>query len=301
MNAPNSSLVVGTAQLGFPYGISNTTGQPDPTTAAEIVSTAWDNGIREFDTAQDYGTSEQVLGLACAHLNISRQVQITSKLAPELNHLDQGAINASVEKSLHLLGVPSLHALLIHSEILLPLWNQGLAEIMMDLNRAGRVQYTGISVYSPEKALQALQTDGLDIVQLPSNIFDRRFERAGVFELAAEKRKKIYIRSVFLQGLILMDSDMLPTHMKFAGQTIKKLGLFAREAGLTRREVALGYLKATYPDANLIVGVETPKQLKGNIISWQTNLSPHLITQIQECFSAVDEKILTPMLWAVES
>ena len=59
-NQPNR-LVLGTAQLGMDYCIANTTGQPVYDTAKTIVQEAWESGICEFDTAQAYGQSEQVL------------------------------------------------------------------------------------------------------------------------------------------------------------------------------------------------------------------------------------------------
>ena len=55
-------LVLGTAQLGMDYGVANRRGKPEPKEAVEIVQTAWENGIRFFDTAQAYGESERVLG-----------------------------------------------------------------------------------------------------------------------------------------------------------------------------------------------------------------------------------------------
>ena len=56
-------LVLGTAQLGMNYGIANQTGKPELATARNIVRTAWEGGIRCFDTAQGYGDSERILGI----------------------------------------------------------------------------------------------------------------------------------------------------------------------------------------------------------------------------------------------
>ena len=61
-------LVLGTVQLGMPYGIANRLGKPSQEVATSIVRTAWSKGIREFDTAQGYGDSETVLGKACVKL-----------------------------------------------------------------------------------------------------------------------------------------------------------------------------------------------------------------------------------------
>lgn len=73
-----SRLVLGTAQLGMAYGIANRSGEPDAKRARRIVMTAWDKRIREFDTAQAYGSSEQVLGDSIRAMDIGRAVKIIS-------------------------------------------------------------------------------------------------------------------------------------------------------------------------------------------------------------------------------
>ena len=57
-------LVLGTAQLGLDYGITNTNGKPKLTQSLEIIKQALDNDINIFDTARAYGDSEYILGLA---------------------------------------------------------------------------------------------------------------------------------------------------------------------------------------------------------------------------------------------
>jgi len=54
----------------------------------------------------------------------------------------------------------------------------------------------GIPLYSPDKAIKALRTEGIDMLQFPTNILDRRFENAGVFKLVDEKQK-LYIFEAF--------------------------------------------------------------------------------------------------------
>jgi len=47
-NESPPKLILGTVQLGMPYGIANTSGQPDHATARALVKAALDNGIRHF-------------------------------------------------------------------------------------------------------------------------------------------------------------------------------------------------------------------------------------------------------------
>jgi aryl-alcohol dehydrogenase-like predicted oxidoreductase len=188
---------------------------------------------------------------------------------------------------------------MLHREELLPLWNKGLSEILRDLVLSGRVQQAGISVYSADKAIESLNTQGIDMIQLPTNILDRRFENAGVFQLAEEKEKQIYIRSVFLQGLLLMRTEEIPANMAFVKPLLTKLEFLASELDLTRKEIALGYLKSAMPNAHLIFGAETQNQVRENVICWQKKTPESLINQARALFPNVSEQILNPSLWPI--
>lgn len=292
------NLVLGTAQLGSRYGIANKTGQPDQAMATEIINEAWKNGIREFDTAQGYGISEQVLGQALSVLGLSNEVLITSKFDPSLDHLDTNILSKALDESLRRLGVPYLFCVMLHREEMLSLWDKRLSQILRDFILSGRVKHLGVSIYTPEKAIQALNTSGIDIIQLPTNILDRRFETAGVFQLANEKRKQIYIRSIFLQGLILMDIEEISRKMFFARHVIEKLESISRDLKLSRKELALGYIKSEMPNAKVVFGADTPLQVKENVTCWEGMLSPSSVDRVKSVFDYVDEKILNPTLWS---
>ena len=292
-----SRLVLGTAQLGLPYGIANKTGRPNQAVATAIIRETWNQGIREFDTAQAYGDSEEVLGKALAELGLSQKVKIISKFDPNLDHLNASALSRALDKSLQRLGVRNLYGIMLHREEMLSLWDKGLGKILQAFVLSGRVEKIGISVYSPEKAIQALNTEGIDIVQLPTNILDRRFENAGVFKLADEKRKTIYIRSVFLQGLILMNPEGIPEKMHFARPVIEKIESLSNDFGLSRQEIALGYIKSEMPNAHVIFGAETPSQVRENMTAWQKETPKSLGNKVRTIFATVDEQILNPVLW----
>lgn len=293
----NSRLVLGTAQLGMPYGIANRTGQPSIETAREIVLTAWNNDICEFDTAGAYGQSEKILGEIFKDLTISDQVKITTKPDPELNHLDAKCMIQALEQSLDRLHVNKLHCIMLHREDLLDLWEKGLHEILESFVQKGLVDHIGVSVYSPQRALQAILTKGIQIVQLPTNILDRRFEKAGIFELSKEHDKEIYIRSIFLQGLLLMKPEELSRNMSDAKKVLEEIRAIAVEKKVTIRHLALGYIKASKPKAKLIIGVEQVSQLNGIINDANIELPLETLQEILNKFHDVDEKIINPIFW----
>jgi aryl-alcohol dehydrogenase-like predicted oxidoreductase len=60
------SFVLGTAQLGMPYGVANHCGLPSDADAAALLGAALMAGVRAFDTVRAYGASERRLGRALA-------------------------------------------------------------------------------------------------------------------------------------------------------------------------------------------------------------------------------------------
>ena len=291
-------LVLGTAQMGMPYGVTNWRGQPDFGTAKSIIRAAWESGIREFDTAQAYGKSECILGKMFQDLGICNEAKVVSKLHPGLDHFNRGVLHEAVERSLDQLKVPRLHALLLHGEDLLDRWEDVIRDNLLPLCVSGLVENLGISVYSPAKALQALNEPMISVVQIPSNILDRRFENAQVFTLAEAESKYVYVRSVFLQGLLLMDWKSLPEKVAFAASVLNQVDCFCNFWGLSRKELVLGYAKVSYPMAKIIIGSEHPDQILENVKIWDKEFPIETMTEIRKRFEIVEERILNPALWA---
>jgi aryl-alcohol dehydrogenase-like predicted oxidoreductase len=296
-NRPASRLVLGTAQLGMPYGIANRTGQPDFKTAVALIKTAWEYGIREFDTAQGYGDSESVLGRAFADLGIANDVLVITKLDPKLDHRQGHTITHAIARSLERLHLPALHGLMLHREEWVDSLDHGLGKTLRTLVREGAVRHLGVSVYTPAKALQVLKSDFMDMVQVPANILDRRFAAAGVFEVAQAAGKPVYIRSVFLQGLLLMKPEELPPRMAFAIPALRKVDTLCEQHQYSRQQIALLYIKATYPQARIVLGAETVAQLEQNLTIWNDNAQSIFPIDDVDGWSMLDEKLINPASW----
>ena len=52
----------------------------------------------------------------------------------------------------------------------------------------------------------------IDLIQIPLNLFDRRFEKQGYLEKFKKKHIEIHTRSIFLQGLLL--ENKVPKNFK---------------------------------------------------------------------------------------
>jgi len=290
-------LVLGTAQLGMNYGIANQTGKPDMATARNIVRTAWEGGIRCFDTAQSYGDSERILSDIFSDLGILHEVRVITKPAPHIDYTNKDEMEKALNKSLATLKLGRLYGLMLHRETSLALFDDGLYDILRHFVEQGLVEHIGISLYSPDKALPALDKDIISMLQVPANMCDQRFYKTDLFELAETKKTEIYIRSVFLQGLLLMGKESLPEHMKFAVNVIDKVEQLCQAFNLTKQELAMRYIMQKYPRAFIVVGAETQKQLKNNVNIWKYSKPVSVVTEVDSIFSDLDERIINPTLW----
>lgn len=293
-----TSLILGTVQLGMNYGIANTDGQPKYHSALEIVRTAWEGGVNEFDTAISYGESEAVLGSILRELDIAAKAKVNSKPDTKWDGEDFDALDRDLDASLKRIGVDRLHTLLLHREHLLDNWDR-FGPDLIRLVDEGRINHIGVSVYAPDSALKALSLEGLDVVQIPSNFLDRRFEKAGVAKSAADLGKTLQIRSIFLQGVIFMQPETMPESMRFAESEIRDIRRMLDSLELSPLEAAMGYARQAWSGSGILFGAETAQQVRENLTAFNTPVPDELLDEAQTRFPDVPEKVLNPALWGV--
>jgi aryl-alcohol dehydrogenase-like predicted oxidoreductase len=259
-----SALGLGTAQLGLPYGVSNSGGQPSEAEAEAILACALESGIGVIDTAPAYGESEALVGRL---LPAGASVRIVTKTAPlagtEVSDADCGAVRRSAERSLERLRRDRLDTLLVHhgSDLGLP-GGARLAKELIGLRDAGIATRIGVSVYDREEIDIARKLLPLDVVQFPLNILDQRLLRDGSLAELREEGVELHARSAFLQGLLLMEPEQLPDHLAAAAPLLRRYHEARHRAGLTPIEVALGFVCATGVVDVALVGTNSVRELK---------------------------------------
>ena len=85
--------------------------------------------------------------------------------------------------------------------------------------------------------------------------------------------------------------------MAFAKPVIENVKHFSLDSGLTRQEMALGYLKSLAPRARVVFGVDAPEHVKENLLCWEKKFPSDLILGVKKLFCNVDEKILKTLLY----
>jgi len=293
--------VLGTAQLGLNYGVANDFGIPTSEEARSLVGGAWAGGVRFFDTAQAYGVSETVLGRCFQAAGLSCGASVITKLSPEGDPRDAEWIRRSVAASLQCLGVERLWGLMLHRASWLGVWAEGLGNVLTDLRDSGVVRHLGVSVYSVWEARQALEIPDIDILQLPCNAWDQRMLRSGVLDQAARRGVLCFVRSILLQGLLVLPPEQVEKRLPAAAQAARRWNELMAEFSCRPIEAAFRFaLSLSLP---LVIGVDRPEQIEENLDLLALDaLEPDRVDQIHEAMAEVlDETILNPTEWETKS
>jgi len=291
-------LCIGTAQFGMPYGIANQFGQVDFGEVTRIVKAASENDIWFYDTAQSYGDSEDVLGRVFLDLKISDKTKCITKLSPDFVYTDYHSMKSIIEKSLNNLKIKSIWGLLIHRPKIGGNWSEFLSSIKC-LKDEKLIEHFGVSIYEPSDALRFVNDRNIEIIQVPFNVMDGRLIANNFFDIAKRKKKIIFIRSVYLQGLLLMDKEQLRNKdMVWTLEYLRNLYNFVEKHQLDIKSFVLNLTAYFNDNATVIVGIESLKQLEENIKIIQDGPLPGYI--IKEWFTDLNsypEKFLNPSLW----
>jgi aryl-alcohol dehydrogenase-like predicted oxidoreductase len=282
-------LILGTAQLGLNYGISNSTGQPSRDQAREILQSAHALRIKILDTAFAYGDSEKVLG----EFNENR-FEITSKL-PDLSKIelteDYKEISNFLQRTLENTKQKQLYAYLLHTIDNLNFNGEILWRQMQEFKDQGLTKKIGYSLYSPKQLDTYFDQYKPDIVQIPMNILDREFQKSGWFKRLKDNGVEIHVRSVFLQGLLLMQYEeqiaKFPQYKNTWDLFKNELNLFGGSA----LDYCIGFIKGVKEVDEIVIGANSARELKEIMASQaMSNSAPIEL-------ASSDEKLIYPFNW----
>lgn len=293
-------LSLGTVQFGLDYGI-NKKKKPSLNDSVVMLDYATQNGIDAIDTAAAYGNAEEVVGAFLGKKTIQRdKLFISTKLLPNcLDEVDPDKYSEVVEtrlkSSLKTLGTDYVNAYLFHSARYA--YNDAMLDAMLTVQKRGLAKKVGVSVYEPEEVFACLKSGKVAFIQAPYSVFDHRMKGSGAFKAIAASGVEIDTRSAFLQGLAVMNEDRVPEFLAKAKPMVSKINKICKEAGISKAQLALSYVKEENTISHLVFGVHSIEQLKEDIRLFDNDISDDVFEYINKEFSDVDADIVIPSLW----
>lgn len=307
-----SGLLFPAVSLGFWHNFG-TNGNYENMRA--MMRTAFDNGITQFDLANnygpEYGQAEKNAGklLHDDFMPYRDELIITTKAGYDMwpgpygNWGSRKYLIASCNQSLKRLGLDYVDIFYHHR----PDPDTPLEETMdalLQIVRSGKALYAGISNYNAEQTVAAMKIAKkihlpLIVNQRRYSIFDRKIEREGLKETAKKTGIGIIAFSPLAQGLlsdrylngIPADSRIGHDHRYLHQEdltvkklaAISKLNTIAARRGQSLAEMALAWIMRDGAVSSVIIGASRPEQILENVRFLEnTSFSSEELAEIDE-------------------
>ncbi len=212
-------------------------------------------GFTAIDTAPGYGSAENIIG------NSGTNLAIHTKFVPQLDPIH------SLDLSLKKLRRDSVDVVYFHDSKAAV--TSHLSETQQIKETLGsRAKSLGASLYTKAEFLAALEHPSIDIIQIPLNVLDRQFGKE-LRKLAYESNKRIFVRSIFLQGLLISQEPRLNSVPDGLEPYLKQLDELSLQMQIPNLDLAMGWILSLPYVSGVIVGVNRIDDLEaiGHAIS----------------------------------
>lgn len=276
------ALVLGTAQWGRDYGITNPRHRLSDQDVLDILETAQLGGIKKLDTAAGYQDALQRAALLAPTFELQTKIsthrkpviEIRSELANTLMHLSSNQPLSCLIHDWSKLGSQER--------------SRSLAE-MVRLRESGQLEGIGISVYVREDLEHSLdELSQLDVIQLPVSLLDQRFVDSPIVSDLRNAGVKIQVRSIFLQGLLLsqpLTGGSHPDVLKFW----QRVGVSRH----SRLKFCVAFIQSQEWIDEVVIGVTSQSELA----EIHDALTSSKMTENWKSFASTDITLVDPRKW----
>lgn len=285
-----SKLALGTVQFGLDYGVANQDGRVTVEEGKKILAEANRAGVDTLDTAIAYGDSEATLGqIGVANWQIFSKLP---RMPDDISDVD-GWVEAQIVGSLSRLKVAQLDGVLLHYPVQVFSGQGRKLPIALQKSReAGLVKKIGASIYGPGELSDLLGVFDVDLIQSPLNIVDRRLIDAGWLAKLTLAGVEVHVRSVFLQGLLLMAESKRPGKFTQWQSLWAVWDSWLRRNNLTALEACLRFALNVDDVSKVVIGVDGVNHLK-QILAIPSQRLPEL----PDFSGLYDERLINPSTW----
>lgn len=303
-----AAFVLGTAQLGSRYGVSNVE-TPDRQKGIALVRTALRSGVSYLDTAGAYGDSETIIGDALAGMP-DASCDVITKVSPlsgvpgnEAPRRVRDLTEQSLNRSMDALRLTALGTVLLHRADHIRAWDGAVLDTLKAWRNDGNIRRIGVSVQSAQELELALELDDIGHIQLPCNVLDHRWDpHINALRHARKTRDlAVHIRSVFLQGLLI---SPLAHHWQRAhvpDPHSVRLWLQSLCDAHSKSDIAalcISWARGLDWVSGIVIGCDNAEHLASNLAMFEgLPLSREVLVQISASRPQMDEKTLNPATW----
>tara|TARA_Y100001970_G_scaffold286823_1_gene409928 strand:- start:2072 stop:2944 length:873 start_codon:yes stop_codon:yes gene_type:complete len=208
-----NKFILGSANFNQLYGIkSNFIKNIE---IKKLLNFANKNKVKTIDTSPKYKNAENIIG----SINKNR-FNIISKIPKLPRKIKKKNIDKWIKHkaniSLKNLKIKKFDCLMLNnSNSLLSKNGNEIYKSLRNIKKEGLTKKIGISIYDFKTLNKIIKKFQFNVVQAPMNIFDQRLIKTGFLKKLKKNKIEVHIRSIFLQGLLLLKYKQIPKKLKF--------------------------------------------------------------------------------------
>lgn len=288
MSSPVSKLGLASGQFAFDR--APVRGRTVQAEVRDILDIAAKAGVRLLDVAGRSVQAERELGALLLSPDSFRVC--ISTIRP-----DRGPdiVEAEARACLARLGVTQADCILVPSvaELLGPhgaaLWDR-----LKALRDEGLTRKIGVSVFASDDPLGIARRFRPDVVQAPASLLDQRLINDGTLAAIAGLGMEVHLRSIFLNGLLLLPPDRAPSHLRAAAARISRARRMIAEGRSDPLQAALGFALSRPEASAVLVGAASAAEFNA-IVAAAASPPPDLDW---DDMAIDDPEALDPGAWA---
>lgn len=302
-----SEIGLGTWELGGSYVLRDRTSpgndpagytNVDEDEAIATIHAALERGVNFIDTAPIYGDGVSERRVAKALAGRSEPVTLETKLCVFAEdgryrrHFTREVVFREFEKSRERLGVETIDIDLLHSPTRSEFGNGESLEALLELKKAGKIRWIGISAsYDVTHTIELVETGLLDVLQIPLSLL--RPEWVDVLASCRRHAVGVVVREPlyngYLTGRLTEDSDLPADDYRSTWgrqrhrELVQQAALFSFLAN-DRRSMAQASLRwiLSFPEVAVVIpGSSNRRELAENLAaSGQPDLTADELAQV---------------------
>ena len=282
----NKKIIIGTAQSDPNYGFNK------KKNLISLINFCKKKNLY-FDTALSYKNSKFYLRkLGYNYTNI----------ISKLPYIDKIFFKVSLEKNLKKiysnLNTKKIYSILLHDpSIIDDKKNRAiLFEKIKYLKKKGKIEKFGVSVYTVNELKKILKVFKPDIIQIPINIFNQSFTEKNFLKKIKRLKIEIHVRSIFLQGLLLLSYDKIPRNFK-NNKAIKFYFNFIERNNLSPIVFNLNFINSIKEIDSIVIGFDNIEQFKKLLELKKKIINEKYSKKIYSKFKSKNLKLIDPRKW----
>ena len=295
-NTSNSKLILGTAQLLSNYGINNQETSFSLEEALALLNEAANNNINTLDTASNYIDSYAV---------IEKYNDIKFNNFSIIDKVSSNAV-LNFEKLKYPTHWPWLSffkknggniCLMLHNGH--DYYKPQIRKSLQKCKELDLISEIGVSIYQDEDIQKYIDLGGLDVIQVPFSIVNRKKNYINLINKCQSNGITIHTRSVFMQGLLLNLPKKIPQNFTKYKNAFNKFCYIAPTVNDRIAILLASVIKDL--DSSIIIGVDNMHQLKIIIKAYKLtySISNSDINKSRKIWENMPGDITDPRQWKI--